>query len=467
MEDPSAPHARARSNVAYACESCRAAKVKCQSESPSGICKRCSEFRRQCVYRTGPRTRRPKLSSRPAAEIPPPPPPPGKTFSFDFSMPAAEEPDGDFEELRMKHEGYFKELVPDADPADEAAPTSLSSSAVFDFSDLSSGATPSTSCPSVSSRPEQQPIANLGIKPQFNLDSAADLLASFRHMLPSFPCLVLPPDTNVRTMAREAPFVLLAILAVTSCSVSLQSHSLYDEEFRKVLGLKFVAGGERSLELLQGLLVYCSWYPLHVRPKNKQVPQYMRMAVDLVHDLELDQEHDLANPHVQPPADALPRLRALLASFYCASSFAWGWGKPPLLRHTSWVAACGDALEARSPLAQDHALVWLARFQSVLEESNQLKRRAGDKTTTSTSSSHGLLRLGLDAQLRAFQARVPEALWAAYRGFAPPTYYLLNQLPTHLPTYLPTYSPDSSILTHAIPTQRASRPSRAWRPSSS
>ena len=91
---------------------------------------------------------------------------------------------------------------------------------------------------------------NLGIKPQFNLDSASKLLASFRHMLPHLPCLVLPEDVDVRSLARGAPFVLLAILAVTSCSSSLQGHSLYDEEFRKVLGLKFVAGGERSLELL-------------------------------------------------------------------------------------------------------------------------------------------------------------------------------------------------------------------------
>lgn len=61
-------------------------------------------------------------------------------------------------------------------------------------------------------------------------------------------------------MARSAPFVLLAILAVSSYASSPQGHSLYDEEFRKVLGLKFVTASERSLEMLQGLLIYCAWY---------------------------------------------------------------------------------------------------------------------------------------------------------------------------------------------------------------
>lgn len=44
-----------------------------------------------------------------------------------------------------------------------------------------------------------------------------------------------------------------------SGSRSVQGHVLYDEGFRKVLALKVVAGGERSLELVQGLLIYCGW----------------------------------------------------------------------------------------------------------------------------------------------------------------------------------------------------------------
>lgn len=66
-------------------------------------------------------------------------------------------------------------------------------------------------------------------------------------------------EATVASLARERPFVLLAVLAAASSTRTLQGHSLYDEEFRKILGLKFVAGGERSLELLQGLAVYVAW----------------------------------------------------------------------------------------------------------------------------------------------------------------------------------------------------------------
>lgn len=221
-----------------------------------------------------------KLTRRgrdPEAVALPPPRGPGKTFSIDFEMPAVEEPSDGFETLRQQHEYMLENLVLDDgdDEKDQQQAIEgissmmgkdLSTRKPFNFSDMSSSS-PAASLSGTSSawteesmrKPKFKPMMNLGIKPQFNLDSATKLLASFRDMLPHLPCLLLPEDLNVREFVRNSPFVLLAILAVTSCSSSLQGHSLYDEEFRKVLGLKFVAGGERSLELLQGILIYCSW----------------------------------------------------------------------------------------------------------------------------------------------------------------------------------------------------------------
>lgn len=190
-------------------------------------------------------------------------------------MPAADDLPDDFEDLRERHERYIEDLVPSGeqeDADDDAAVLSPSvGGRAFSFNDLSmptpspavaAAAASSSSRSSTAPAPaSSRPVSSLGIKPQFNLDSAARLLASFRAMLPHCPCVALPEGdaADVRSMARDVPFVLLAVLAVTSCSASLQNHNLYDEEFRKILGLKFVAGGERSLELLQGLLIYCSW----------------------------------------------------------------------------------------------------------------------------------------------------------------------------------------------------------------
>lgn len=163
------------------------------------------------------------------------------------------EPSESFDALRDAHGAYLDDLVPEDDlDGDGNAHTYAQTS-----SSTSGGGAFSVSTPSTSSRS----VHGLSsIQPQFNLDSATSLLDSFRNgMLPYFPVIDLPADATVPSLAKDKPFVLLAILAAASGGRSMQGHSLYDEEFRKVLGLKFVSGGERSLELLVGLQIYCAW----------------------------------------------------------------------------------------------------------------------------------------------------------------------------------------------------------------
>ena len=211
-----------------------------------------------------------------------PPPGPSKTFSIDFTMSTddEEEPGAYFDDLRESHERMLDALLPghtgdrDADNDGSLLSSSMPHSShtmsssrrgigseAFDFNDPLS-ATPGSSTTSNSRSQSSRPLLRdpLAIKPQFNLDLAERLLDTFRKdMLPNCPIIVLSDDCDVRSLSQDMPFVLLAILAVASSSSSLQGHNLYDEEFRKVLSLKFVAASERSLEMLQGILIYCAW----------------------------------------------------------------------------------------------------------------------------------------------------------------------------------------------------------------
>lgn len=173
---------------------------------------------------------------------PPPPPAPSKTFTIDFEVPTQLDVDENFDNLRDSHAQFIDSIFPSDPDAD------LSS---FEDSPLTGFPTPSSS--------HTLSIQSFHAKPQFNLDSAESLLVSFRGMLVHYPVIVLKPDETVGSLAASRPFVLLSILAAASGSRTLQGHTLYDDEFRKVLGLKFVASGERSMELLQGILIYCAW----------------------------------------------------------------------------------------------------------------------------------------------------------------------------------------------------------------
>ncbi|OLN97254.1 hypothetical protein CCHL11_07711 [Colletotrichum chlorophyti] len=402
-DDPDAATAGTtqRQRVTNACEACRAAKVKCQPSVQVGICRRNQD-----------------------APRPPPPPGPSKTFSIDFEMPQTEDVD-DVDGLAARHERYFEEFMPpESDIESIDAMLGLTDSGSGPHSVVSS---PPSTGPSVS-------VSNFGLKPQFNLDSAEKLLQTFRVMLKHFPCVSLPPDATVMSLAKTKPFLLLAILSTASGSSGLQGHTLYDEEFRKILGLKFVAGGERTLELLQGLLIYTAWYPFHLRPKSKQAFQYVRMAAEILHDLELDHPppQDRTGTGINPLSTLAPErmdgIRAYLSCYYLISahvlpflqysrktyltdaSFGMAWAKTSVvaIEFTSWTATCCDLLERCSALKGDHTLAWLIRLFHITEEATEMSKTM--PLTEQAKQQVHFMHLGLESQLREWKSRIPSSL---------------------------------------------------------
>ncbi|KAH8653296.1 hypothetical protein BGZ61DRAFT_468144 [Ilyonectria robusta] len=378
------PSTSARKMTSTACEACRAAKIKCRPSEQPGVCRKCLESKRECISRTGPRTRRRRTKFLGGAEQPRPPPASraSKTFTIDFDVPSLPEVDENFDALRDTHEQFIENLFP-------SEPDS-------DFNDLHSS--PMT-CFRTPLSSHSHSIQSLHAKPQFNLESADDLLKSFRVMLPYFPCIDLKPEVTVLSLAASRPFVLLAILAAASGSRTLQGHNLYDEEFRKVLGLKVVAGGERSIELLQGMLIYCAWYPFHLRPKNRQAFRYVRMAGDMVRDMELDQELPELNGGFDSEVtkEQLEKVRAYLSWFYVVSNFISAWRKMDVMApFTAWTAICCDILQRCAAADGDFALSYLVRFASY---TNAAKSAIHESTAPSEQQSQ-LVLFGLEAQSR-------------------------------------------------------------------
>ncbi|KAF4124550.1 hypothetical protein GMORB2_5216 [Geosmithia morbida] len=175
------------------------------------------------------------------------------TFSIDFAMPASDEPDDSLGTLCRIHEQAIDSVLPPEDDERQGVDSWNSGSSLVSPPASSS---PSSSGPASRPPPASVDMVSLDGKPQFNLASAESLLCDFRSMLVHFPCIVLGADEGVKHLAAARPFVLLAILATTSGSRSLRGHDLYDAEYRKVLGLKFVAGADivRDLELDSALL---------------------------------------------------------------------------------------------------------------------------------------------------------------------------------------------------------------------
>ncbi|CAH0039368.1 unnamed protein product [Clonostachys solani] len=395
-----------RRRVQTACEACRACKIKCQPSEQPGVCRKCLDTKKECISRTGPRTRRSRktgLRTSPDGQLKPPNSAPNtsasSTFSINFDVPAPPEPDDSFEVLRETHESLMDSLLPPVEGDDDIGFGQ-------DHDSFISG----LPTPGASSTSNSHSIEDLNGKPQFNLSSAESLLEAFHAMIPQFPCILLPQDATVPTLAASKPFLLLAILASTSGSKTLQGHTLYDAEFRKVLGLKFVAGGERNLQLLQGLLIYCAWYPFHLRPRNKQVFHYIRMIGDLIHDLDLDQ--DIPEYMIGDITDdRLDGIRAYLGYSYLVSAFLISWRvmKNMASNITPWTLRCCDILEKHATSDNDRVLATLTRICSI----NSHAADAVYESTDKSSEQKRLLLLGLETQLRELQQQLPSQISSA------------------------------------------------------
>ena len=91
-----------------------------------------------------------------------------------------------------------------------------------------------------------------------SLDAADGFLSRFRTMTSYFPFFAVPRHATLLTMCKERPFALVAALAAATSSDKKLQKSLGDK-FRTCALHAVMVHNERSLDLLNGILVYLAW----------------------------------------------------------------------------------------------------------------------------------------------------------------------------------------------------------------
>jgi hypothetical protein len=85
-----------------------------------------------------------------------------------------------------------------------------------------------------------------------------EALSYYRSIGGTFACVQVPEEININEFRHERPFLLLAIVVVTRWRHRTDQSRL-EQDFLKDLGDRFFVKGEKSMDLLQGLLVYLNW----------------------------------------------------------------------------------------------------------------------------------------------------------------------------------------------------------------
>jgi hypothetical protein len=93
---------------------------------------------------------------------------------------------------------------------------------------------------------------------RITLEQAEELLSTFRLKSPHFPFIQIADDATVPSLSRTSPFLLLAILTTASIRDPPLYHQM-DFEFKRILSTKVIVEGRKSLDYVQGILVYLAW----------------------------------------------------------------------------------------------------------------------------------------------------------------------------------------------------------------
>ena len=165
-----------------------------------------------------------------------------------------------------------------------------------------------------------------------DLYQSEEILAIFRRDYCSeFPFVLLSTDETSESLRHYKPFLFLSIVAATSYT-NPQLQQRLAREIQKQIASRMIINNEKSLDLLQGLLVYLAWYHYFFQDGSSQILLLLQLCVTLVNEMGLTRDHSTrvttkrdqvaeapAGTGSSPKKPSLSELRAFLGTFYLCS----------------------------------------------------------------------------------------------------------------------------------------------------
>ncbi|KAJ6119431.1 hypothetical protein N7523_003711 [Penicillium sp. IBT 18751x] len=402
------------------CESCRSLKVRClPNPSTPNQCQRCAKGQKPCVF-VAPQRRRPrKRTDSRVAQL-------EKEMRMMRSLlkdrireeSEPESPEGSEGSREDSGEMDFQDQLGTI----SEAPASTADSARYmdyspDFVNSShpgmQGTRPLPAPPSISGlhlnfshdpiRPPVEDVIDRGI---ITLDDAEQLVAFFIHELASFfPLVVLPTSTTAAQMRQSKPVLFLSVLAAASLSIDAGLAGVLNREMVRLYADRFFIEGEKSLELVQALLLMIIFYFPPGSPLKLQFYQYthiastMALEIGLATKRRVSKKSDRKNKHEPHDEHLAEQARAVLGCYHLGSTVAMKTRRPNLLQFNDWMIECVSQLE-RSPHRTDqHLAVWF-EIQRITDEA------MSSFGLDDTSASSPLTESRVQAVLRWFDKRM-------------------------------------------------------------
>lgn len=176
-----------------------------------------------------------------------------------------------------------------------------------------------------SNKPPAEDVIDRGI---ISLEDADQLVAFFiLELAPFFPLVILPTDTTAAQLRQSKPTLFLSVLAAASISVDAGLASVLNREMVRTYAERFFIDGEKSLELVQALLLMIIFYFPPNSPLKLQFYQYTHIASTMALEIGLatkrrvsKKRSDRKNRYEPHDEHLAEQARAVLGCYHLGST---------------------------------------------------------------------------------------------------------------------------------------------------
>ncbi|KAH8805653.1 hypothetical protein F5884DRAFT_755216 [Xylogone sp. PMI_703] len=379
-----------------ACVSCARAKVKCVPGKDSIACERCSRLKRLCEPVLGPK-RKPHKHNR---------------ITKHHVEKLEEKLDDLVTLLKSSKEPALSVKVHQPNPASAASsvePPGLEQQDVFRpahtprvtpvYSSGHSTGTPQSvaqACDFRGDAPASDKLQPSNLKSFTDGSCAGDeLLEQFReHMCVFFPFVIIPETVTAKELQEQRPYFYNALLAVSNRDPTLQK--ALGKGVMRDLAERFVVNGERSLDLLLGVLTYAGWCYYHFYAVVN-LTTLLSAAHTIVCDLGLHRLKEYPGSIIKEAfrksstyqalvnkERTLEERRALLGCFFLMSATSVLFHRMEPMKLSPYVEECCTVLAASNDHPMDRIAVSLVRLQILVERLRQSSWHGNHDPPTTT-----------------------------------------------------------------------------------
>lgn len=281
------------------------------------------------------------------------------------------------------------------------------------------------------------------------LEKQQELLFFYtNHAAAAWPIVRVPTDLN--EIRSKSPILLLSVLAYTvtqrTQGTELEAHDELIRETMYILGNELIGRGQRSLELVQALLVASFWSKASRKGQQGSCYQLIQLATDMAIDL------GIAGPSLVPAPPAyfsmhedptsLEARRTWLACFVALSTSSTSTRRSIAVPWTDHHQECLLDLETRGD-SSDMLLGQIVRITQLIEEASSQLCLCQSVTFMSGNeySTYDVVEV-LKTKVETWAARIPSSLTSSQtlRVWYHVAMVHIHELVLHTPTNKPSFA---------------------------